>query len=151
MARHQQTQNERFMMEITAEITEIRIPVIHQMRLFESRLIKKPMENIENALPKAARITPLQAERKRIFEAEARLYPEARINDHSLRRLAAAIVIKAIEDAKGDDPDLRREAFYWLQSEAARLFYDALGLNDDCIEKWIENGMPYRKKLVGKK
>lgn len=119
---------------------------VHQISLFDCLLFMNEYETdqINQTMPAGLEMTEDQRRQYEIFEDEERLYPEARDNDPVYMNLAAAIVLNAVKDAKGKNPDLRREALFWLQSDAAKLFYSVLGFSEDCFEKWRDNGMPTR-------
>jgi hypothetical protein len=122
--------------------------VHHQMSIFEimtENTIKRrgrPNKPLQKPLQKLPPLTQEQKRRQAVFEEECRKYPEARANDTGYKKLAAAVVLGALKDAKGKDPDARREAMHWLESEAAELFFDALNIDKKGLEKWKNNGKP---------
>ena len=53
-----------------------------------------------------------------------------------LERLAGAVVIQAVRDAR-KKPD----AIEWLNSKASQLYLDVLDIHPDQIDRWKRNGM----------
>ncbi len=99
-------------------------------------------DDFEKALPIGLRMTKQQKRQLKVFENETRLYPQANACDPAYRSLAAAVVINALMDAKGPDPDLRREANYWLNSDKSALFFKALGITKEGLNRWYSSGQP---------
>lgn len=66
-----------------------------------------------------------------------------------VRRLAAATVLNAVEEAMHSDPDIRYPARKWLAEEGL-LWIRLLGFNPLAVRNWIKQGCPRNENSVYK-
>ena len=59
------------------------------------------------------------------------------IDDQAVRKLAAAVVLTAVREARAHKP----EAVLWLLSKDAEMFYDVLDIHYAVVARWVKNGM----------
>ena len=54
------------------------------------------------------------------------------------RRLAAALLLRAVKDAQADDPELAAEARRWLSSQGVLLVELALDIHRERLARWVD-------------
>ena len=54
------------------------------------------------------------------------------------RRLAAALLLRAVKDAQADDPELAAEARRWLSRQGVLLVELALDIHRERLARWVD-------------
>jgi hypothetical protein len=79
-------------------------------------------------------------------------YRRARLKYDSLdidgcKRLAAAIIIQAVDEAVSPDPDTYYPARAWLAQEGL-IWIELLGFNAQAVRSWLKSGCPLNSGVI---
>lgn len=59
------------------------------------------------------------------------------LDELSARKLATAVILLAVREARGKNASRRMEAVQWLQSKDCEWYFEQLGMDFDRLQGWI--------------